>query len=421
MGLLDSIFGGGPVMPALDEQTAMKMMGPQGKVAAPVQAPRPDFGGGIDGTKVVAALLSGAGGPLGALGNLMLQNGQNDQQVAVKNQTYDWLLKQKDPQTGQPITPEMAKVIVTNKDVASQVLPRLLGTKATVEAATKGAPTGYMWKDPTDPAKGVSVMPGFEPKPDPIEVAIKRDELARNQQQSKADDTRIKGIRAEGDAGRETLSKIQQLREARKGVTYEGGFAPDARTKLGKILPDSPIPGVGLPFVPSQEEAGKAEQVQSLATDIQLQFTGKTKGAISDKEMALFGQATPGMAMSDAGAQSVMDGMEAGALRSREKPKFYEAYRKANGSLDGADDAWDTFVDSKPILEPDANGSFRVNKANVGAWREFVGGNAPQSETPASTGGGGVLDKARAAIANGADRNAVIERLKANGIDPAGL
>lgn len=419
MGLLDEIFGGGtPFAPQLDPRAVQAAT----QQPRPAPAQRPDFGGGIDGQQVLGAILKGMGGIAAPVGDLVMQSSANERQTQLKNDTYDWLLKQKDPQTGQPITPDVAKLIVTNKDVASQVLPRLLGSKTTTEATTKGAPSGYMWSDPQDPTKGVKVIPGFEAKPDPIEVAVKKDELMRDRQQAKEDDTRLKGIRTQGDTARDTLDKIRQLREARKGVSYEGGVATDARTWLGRNLPDWGLGvGAGIPGIPSQAEAGKAEQVQSLATDIQLQFTAKTKGAISNREMELFGQATPGMAMSDQGAQSVMDGMEAGALRAREKPKFYEAYRKANGSLDGADQAWDTFVDSKPILEPGADGNFTVNRDNVGAWRDFVGGNAQQSATPPASGGNSVLDKAKAAIAAGADRNAVIERLRQNGIDPAGL
>ena len=48
--------------------------------------------------------------------------------------------------------------------------------------------------------------------------------------------------------------------------------------------------------------------------------------------------------------------------------------------------------------------------------------DAPAVEFSMGQGGGGdPLAQARDAIAKGADRNAVIERLKSNGIDPAGL
>lgn len=384
MGLLDILMQSGnqampvgPLDPAMAAAVSKRQAQPQAQ-PQPQAVARPDFGGGINGQQILGALLAGVGGPVGNVGQVLVQNAAGSEQAKSKNETYDWLLKQKDPTTGNPISPETAKLIVTNRDVAADVIPRLLGVKAPVstKALTDNAPPGTMWKDPNNPAMGVAPIPGFEPKPDPIDVAVKRDELTRNRDVAKADDKRLAEVRKQGDGGREALGTLDQLRKAREGVDYEGGVQPGLRTWLGSVLPDSPIPGVGLPFIPSQEEAGKAQQVESLSTEIQLQFTDKTKGAISDREMALFGRATPGLQMSDEGAARVMDGMEAGSLRAREKPKFFEAYRKQNGDLDGADEAWDSFIENSPVLEDDGKGGFKVNKNNVRAWRQFVGGGA---------------------------------------------
>jgi len=142
MGLLDTIFdNGAPVVGALDERAAMSMLGGP-KAQVPQAIPRYDAGGGLDGTKILGALLAGAGGPLGALGNMMIQNDALEKQAQVKNETYNWLLKQKDPETGQPISPEMAKIIVMNKEVASQALPRLLGSQKAPDIKTIQGPYG---------------------------------------------------------------------------------------------------------------------------------------------------------------------------------------------------------------------------------------------------------------------------------------
>lgn len=377
MAMLDELFGG---VPQIDPQMVAPLRRQPAPAPRPQPAPAPDFGGGIGGADVLGAILQGMGGIAAPIGNLVAGQGARERQNQQRTDVYNWLITQKDPNDPtRTITPDMAKIIVTNEGIAKEYLPRILGTgKHTVDAATKGAPNGYMWNDPNDPSKGVSAMPGFKEKPDPIETMVRREEV-------KADNKRMSDLRKEGDIGRDTLDKVMQLRNAREGVSYEGGVLPEWRTVLGKWLPDSPIPGVGLPFVPSQEEAGKAEQVGSLATDIQLQFTQKTKGAISNREMELFGAATPGMTMSDAGAKGVIEGFEAGSLRMREKPKFYEAYRRSNGSLDGADEAWDSFVDERPILEDDGKGGFTVNRENVGAWREYI----PRGGDPGISGQGG--------------------------------
>lgn len=359
-------LGGPPVAPAPATRPETE---PTAKVnPAPS---RPDFNSGIGGQEVFGAILQGLGGVAAPLGRLVSQGAAQGKQADVKNQTYDWLIS-------KGVEPQEAAAAVTNPEIGKIVLGRVLGTAKTTEAATKGLPQGYTWNDPADPSKGASRVPGVAEKPDPVETAFKKEEI-------KADNKYLTELRKEGNIGRDTLDKILQLRKAREAVSYEGGAFPETRTWLGKNLPDGVGP-FGIPFIPSQEEAGAAEQVKSLATDIQLQFTQKTKGAISNREMDLFGQATPGLTMSDEGAQRVMNGFEAGARRMREKPKFFEAYRRQNGSLDGADDAWDRFVDERPVLVDDGKGGFQIDDNNVASWRDYVAPPSANAGQPAAQG-----------------------------------
>lgn len=330
---------------------------PQSPAAQPTHAApqRPDLSGG-GGPNVMASVLRGVGGPLGALGAAMEQSAASEKQTKLRNDTYDMLLR-------RGVDSDTARMAVTDPSVGKVVIPRALGLGGASDA-TKNAPTGYMWNDPTDQSKGVRQIPGFAPKPDPIETAMRKEEF-------KADSKTMAELEKSGNVARDTLDDINRLRNARKAVGYEGGFFTGARTFLGKNLPDG-IGVVGIPGIPSQEEAGRAEEVESIATNLQLKFTEKTKGAISNREMELFGRATPGMSMSDAGAENVMDAFEAGATKAREKPKFFEAYRRAHGTLDGADSAWDSFVESKPVLTDDGKGGYSVNKKNATAWGDFV-------------------------------------------------
>jgi hypothetical protein len=439
MPLLDELFGIPPgvvdipgIAPQQRRAGAPMPMAPLPPPETEPTAPsarvqRPNFDDGYSQAGVVLEGLFG-NGVIGGLGKAMQANASREAQVARKNETYDWLIK-------KGVDADTARLVVTNPDVAKAMLPRLLGGAQTGEAATKGAPDGYSWNDPMDATKGVSRIPGFVPKPDPIEQAYQRSRF-------QADNQRMKEINEAGDAGRAQESNINQLRAAREGVSYEGGPWQGIRTTLGKWLPDGVGP-FGLPFIPSREEAGKAEQVGSLATEVQLGFVSKTKGAISNREMDIFGSATPGMTMSDAGAKQVLDGMEAGAARASERAKFFEAWRAKNRSLDGAQEAWDQFIDANPVFEKDDKGGFTINRNNIGAWRGYLDGGSPApgsttdgpqtpaAETPLSSSGvsplansgsaNPALDRARAAIAQGADRNAVIKRLQAAGIDATGL
>jgi hypothetical protein len=408
MPLLDDLFsmlGAGQPMPAQGRMpppsrgVPMGMTPPQaeGPLPPPETEPtapakrvaRPDFNEGHSEMGTVLQGLFGDG-VIGGLGKAMSANAQHGAQVERKNQTYDWLVNSKG------VDSETARMIVTNPDAAKVLLPRLLGVGMTGEAVTKGAPDGYAWKDPADATKGVNRIPGFVPKPDPIEKAYQTARFA--------DDNRtMKEVREQADAGRAQEANVTQLRRAREGVDYEGGPLQGIRTTLGKWLPDSVIPGVGLPFIPSQAEAGQAEQVQSLATDVQLGFVSKTKGAISNKEMELFGSATPGMGMSDAGAKRVMDGMEAGAARAAERGKFFSAWRAQNRSLDGAQEAWDSFVESNPVLVEDGKGSFSVNRDNIGNWRQYLSGAASSEPTsgPVPTPAGAPAASADTKVING--------------------
>ena len=184
-------------------------------------------------------------------------------------------------------------------------------------------------------------------KPSTEEKVMKRMELR--------DDLKtLQQYRKDADSARKLLSDVSQMRALRKQKDYEG---PVLGPALGKV--------------------GYGQALQSKATEIQLSFTERTKGAISDREMGLFASATPGLGMKDKEADKVMAGMEAGALRVRERQKFYNAWRARHKTLEGADDAWDSYVDENPVITADEKtGQLSVNKKNISNWKKYVGRNA---------------------------------------------
>lgn len=167
MPLLDEIFG---FPPQIDPQ----MVAPR-RQAAPVPAPRPHPAhapvfddGGIGGADVLGAILQGMGGIAAPLGNLVAGQGQRERQNQHRTDVYNWLVTQKDPNDpSRTITPDMAKIIVTNESIAKAYLPRILGTgqEQSTDNATKGLPAGYMWTDQGDPSKGATRVPGIETDP----------------------------------------------------------------------------------------------------------------------------------------------------------------------------------------------------------------------------------------------------------------
>lgn len=125
-----------------------------------------------------------------------------------------------------------------------------------------------------------------------------------------------------------------------------------------------------------------AQMVDSAATEIQLEFTKQTKGAITEREMALFANATPGWQMTDEAARPVLDAMRVAADRKKERAKFFDTWLRSRQSLSGAAEAWSAFMRDNPIIEQAQDGRFRVNKNNVGNWRNYLSGEQQQAAQP---------------------------------------
>lgn len=168
----------------------------------------------------------------------------------------------------------------------------------------------------------------------------------------------IKGYREQANQAETMLAQLGQLEKARDSVSYEGVPFADAIAR----------------FMGWYGEGG-GEDVRSAAANIQLNFTQQTKGAISDAEMDLFGLATPGLRMSDAGADRVIKAMKAANQRTIERNKFYQQWGRANnGDITGADTAWDQFIKQNPIIRSDESGNLVVQENNIRNWQNYLPG-----------------------------------------------
>jgi hypothetical protein len=318
------------------------------------------------------------GGLLGGISHAM--SGGAEKEFAQYNATVRAL-------TQRIGDPQMAAAIARDPQLMRAMIPQMFAQKEMNLEVTEifdqqGRPQKALLNKRTGQIVPVG-SPGVA-KQDPVEMLTRREDAKEQAELRKADGKRIAELNEQADAARGQIDNIRNLRIARDGVSYEGGYLSGPRTWLGKNLPDV-LPGNGLPFIPDQKEAGRAEAVESLSENVRLGFVEKTKGAVSDSEMRIFGAATPGMQMTDAGAQTIMDGMQAAADRPVERAKFYEAYRGQNKTLSGAQDAWDSYVAKNPIITADGKGGFTVNKGNVGNWRSYVGGEPQPAAAPAAT------------------------------------
>ena len=182
---------------------------------------------------------------------------------------------------------------------------------------------------------------------------------------------RLSEAQVSADDASALKADIANLRTSRDKTGYEGGWGADTWATVGGY--------VGAPGSAAMQE------VRANAEALRLALTQKTKGAISDSEMKIFGLATPGLNMSDDAAKGVLDAQEAAAERSVQKNMFLKSWVQQNGSDYGADEAWSSYVAENPVISQDKTGNILVNKSNVSNWRDYVIGPDGQ---PAGGGSG---------------------------------
>jgi hypothetical protein len=186
---------------------------------------------------------------------------------------------------------------------------------------------------------------------------------------AQADVKRVTEYKDASDAAEELRSNLSDLRSARAAATAAGrNLGPE-----WSWLPD---------YYP------ETQRVTSSSENVRLGFVNKTKGAVSDSEMRIFGNATPGSNMSDAAATPIIDFMDLGAQRTQERAIFFDAWLRSRGSLDGAPEAWKTFVDRNPILIQEKNGSYKLRPDNVSSWRTKIPGLRPSGASDTGQGTG---------------------------------
>jgi|GEM_PF-4969154 len=118
----------------------------------------------------------------------------------------------------------------------------------------------------------------------------------------------------------------------------------------------------------------ETQRVRSSAENVRLGFVGKTKGAVSDAEMRIFGQATPGVDMRDEAANPIIEGMDLAAQRVQERAMFFDTWLRAKGSLEGSSEAWKDYTEKYPIISEKKGGGYELKPDNVGNWKMAIPG-----------------------------------------------
>lgn len=150
-------------------------------------------------------------------------------------------------------------------------------------------------------------------------------------------------------AGSSLKQTVAMLREASKNVGYSG---PGAGI-YGGI--DNALEGMGLGSLPGNS-ADRAV-LTSGGLDVALAQVQKTKGAISNAEMALFMAAAPGLQNTPQGNAALLDMIDAVAERQVQRATEMERYRQQHGgTLDGFERQWADYIDKNPLIVRDGGG-----------------------------------------------------------------
>ena len=107
-------------------------------------------------------------------------------------------------------------------------------------------------------------------------------------------------------------------------------------------------------------------------------------GAASDRDVAMFRGATVGVDKAPQANRNIAAGLMASRQNLIERDQFDQTYFDQNKHLQGADRAWQSYLNANPIFDHDAaKGSYVLNPNRVD-WRDyFAGSNA----APAPAGG----------------------------------
>lgn len=177
------------------------------------------------------------------------------------------------------------------------------------------------------------------------------------------DITDLKTAQDEAKKSDQTLGKIQAMRAANKKFTT--GATAGVKLAVGKGLR-----AVGAPD-PFNTPYGEA--LNAFNMDFVMDWVAQSKGAISDREMEGFTKASPGMINTQPGNELILDSMEAVELRKKEKINFQKTWAKKYGSLDGANEAWDKFINENPLLNPE---TLKLeNKSSSKDWKNYLDPN----------------------------------------------
>lgn len=244
--------------------------------------------------------------------------------------------------------------------------PRVVGTGQTPGAAFEvQTPDGVTLRyGATGLSAGDSGPVPAGQNPDTSATARNPDTLGKEITKADVEYLAAERTKARDAEDMEGLATQIEVLSDRVGYTGPGGEAYGRVDDLIGVLPG---------------DEGARGAFRSLGTEIQLAFTAKTKGAITEREMALFKSASPNLAARPEANALIAQILRAGSQRVQTRATFMEEWANKRGGMQGAEAAWDEYMRANPIIVENGD-SIAVNPE--GNWREYIGRTTQTDLTP---------------------------------------
>ena len=140
-------------------------------------------------------------------------------------------------------------------------------------------------------------------------------------------------------------------------------------TKTGSFIDRMPLGGL----MTLDDDKREMEKISSLLTP---QMRQGMPGAASDRDVAMFANATVGIDTPKGINDSLIAGMNARFENANDRQAFMEEFLTQNKHLNGAEQEWRGYLETNPIFDPDPalEGQYVLNKNRMGYKEHFSGG-----------------------------------------------
>jgi hypothetical protein len=269
------------------------------------------------------------------------------------------------PEVAEPAD-EYQRYVVEEQAAGRQPLDRI-----SFEQAKKGRGFAMTLPDGTTVEMGGGMSGAAPVGQNPAATATPRDPSRLARGLSDADTAEITRNRelAQSAGDLESIANQMEVLTPKLGYTGPGGKVYGFIDDVVGVLPG---------------DSGARGSFRSLSTEAQLTFTAKTKGAITEREMATFAEAVPSLSQTPEGNKAISQVLRAGAQRVQARAQFLEEYAAANGSLQGAQAAWQKFMQDNPIISQGEAGNLVVK--GDGDWRSYITPNLNPADSASGPG-----------------------------------